>query len=443
MPVGGGTFTAQNKVLPGVYINFVSTGNLPRMGERGVCALALELDWGPEKQVFSMYSEDFNSTSQKVLGYASTAEQILLVKEALKRAQALLIYRVNSGGEKAKATIGGLTVTAKYCGLRGNDLKVAIQANVDDETMVDVITYLETDEVDSQTVAAIGGGSALQANAYVTFSGTDLTATAATSLTGGTNGTADGKAHTEALTAFEVEAFNTIGYCGTDETTKALYGAFVKRLRNDEGVKIVGFLNDYAGDDVGLVSIDNGVYLNDGTHIPAEKAVAWYAGASAGAEVNESLTNTAYDDAVRVDTKYTKSQMKAAIKAGKVVFYEDGDKVRVLTDINSLTTFGNGVNEDWTSNRVIRVLDNWAMDIARIFGESYIGIQTNNNNGRNLLKADVAALGDQYEKIDAISDFSPDDITIGQGIGKRDVEVESLLKPNDAMEKLYMTTRVN
>ena len=86
MPVGGGTFTAQNKVLPGVYINFVSTGNLPRMGERGVCALALELDWGPEKQVFSMYSEDFNKTSQEVLGYDPTAEQILLVKEALKRA---------------------------------------------------------------------------------------------------------------------------------------------------------------------------------------------------------------------------------------------------------------------------------------------------------------------------------------------------------------------
>ena len=79
-------------------------------------------------------------------------------------------------------------------------------------------------------------------------------------------------------------------------------------------------------------------------------------GASAGAEINESLTNTAYDDAVDVDIKYTKSQFEAAIQAGEFVFYADYGKARVLTDINSLTSFGGGVTEDWTSNRVIRVL---------------------------------------------------------------------------------------
>ena len=51
MPKGGGTFTVQNKVLPGAYVRFLSSGNPVAMGERGIAALALELDWGPENQV--------------------------------------------------------------------------------------------------------------------------------------------------------------------------------------------------------------------------------------------------------------------------------------------------------------------------------------------------------------------------------------------------------
>ena len=234
-----------------------------------------------------------------------------------------------------------------------------------------------------------------------------------------------------------------VGYPGTDEEIKSLYATFVKRLRDDEGKKIVGVLHNYKGDNIGLINVKNGVVLNDGTTVTGDKAVAWVSGASAGAEINESLTNTAYDDAVDVDIKYTKSQFEAAIQAGEFVFYADYGKARVLTDINSLTSFGGGVTEDWTSNRVIRVLDGWANDVARIFGDSYIGKVTNSDTGRQLFKADLVSLALQYQDIDAISDFVSEDITIQQGNGKRDVAVDSALKPNDSMEKLYMTTVVN
>jgi hypothetical protein len=53
------------------------------------------------------------------------------------------------------------------------------------------------------------------------------------------------------------------------------------------------------------------------------------------------------------------------------------------------------------------------------------------------------ALGRQYEELDAISDFSADDITVVQGSGKRDVKVNMTLTPNGSMEKLYMTVQVN
>lgn len=443
-PIGGGTFTVQNKILPGAYINFVSLGSAARLGSRGVVALPLELNWGPESQVFSVTAEDFNKTAIDVFAYDPTAAPLLLIREALKRARTLLVYRVNSGGVKASKSIGGMTVTAKWAGTRGNDLRVAVLTNADDALKVDVVTYIDTMQVDSQTVVASTGSANLVGNKYVTFgTAATLTAASATALTGGTNGTANGAAYAAFLNAIEVETFNVIGYPGTDETIKALFVAFVKRLRYDEGKKIVGVLYQYDSDDMGLINVKNGVLLSDGTTITGDKAVAWVAGASAGAEVNQSLTNTAYDGAVDVDTKYTKSQFEAAIQAGEFVFYADNGKARVLTDINSLVTFGEGVSEDWTSNRVVRVMDGWANDVARIFGESYIGLVTNSDTGRQLFKADLVSLATQYQAIDAISNFESADITIQQGVGKRDVAVACALQPNDSMEKLYMTVTVN
>lgn len=444
MPMGGGTFTVQNKVIPGTYINFISTKSASSTGERGIVALPLELNWGQENAIFRVEASEFNRTALSVFGYDPTAGELLLVREALKRARTLLCYRVNSGGTKATKTIGGLPVTAKYGGTRGNDLKIAIVTNVDVSSNVDVITYLGTMQVDSQTVAATGGAANLKANGYVTFgTAAVLTATAATALENGTNGTTSGEAYSAFLTAAEVETFNVIAYPGTESTIKDLFVAYVKRLRDDDGKKIVGVLYQKAADHCGIINVKNGVVLSDGTTLTGDQAVAWVAGASAAAQINESLTNNAYEDAVDVDIKYTKSQYEAAIRAGEFVFYADNGKARVLTDINSLTTFGDGVSEDWTSNRVVRVMDTWANDVARIWGESYIGTMTNNDTGRQLFKADLVSLGNQYQSLEAISNFASEDIEVSQGAGKRDVVVNCALQPNDSMEKLYMTVQVN
>ena len=443
MSMGGGTFTVQNKILPGSYINFVSTASAATLGERGTAALPLELDWGPEGQIYTLEAGEFNQTALEVFGHDATAAELLLIREALKRCSTLLVYRVNAGGSKAGATVGGMTVTARWGGTRGNDIKVALLANGSSD--VDVVTYLDGAETDRQTVAKSGGAADLKANDFVSFGTAEtLTAAAATALTGGTNGTVNTAAYTAWLTALEVESFNAVGYPGTDAAVKALVDAFVKRLRDEDGRKVVGVLYQYTtADSIGMLSVKNGVKLADGTVLTGDKAVAWVTGATAGAEVNESLTNTAYDGAVDVDVKYTRGQYEQAMQAGEFVFYPDGGKARVLSDLNSRTSFGGGISEDWTSNRVVRVMDGWANDVARTFSQSYLGTQTNSETGRALFKADLVALGKEYEGIDAISGFAPDDVTVLQGDGKRDVSVACALTPNDSMEKLYMTVAVH
>lgn len=436
MAMGGGTFTVQNKILPGAYINFVAKGGNITTGERGVAVLPLVLNWGEEGKIVSLSAADFTRLAPVVFGYDATDPALLLVRECFKRAKTLKFYRV-SGGEKAANTVGGIAVTAKYSGSRGNDIRVGVNVNVDEESKFDVVTYLEETEVDRQTVAA---ASELAENEYVTFGGEGtLTAAAAASLAGGSDGVVDGSAYTAFLNALEVEDFNVVGYPGGETEIKALFAAFVKRLREDEGKKVTCVLANYANADYeGIVSVKNGVLLETGETLTPEQAVAWVTGASAAAQINDSLTNAAYEGAVDAFPKYTKSGYEDAIRAGEFCFYADRSKARVLTDINTLLTFGGGKSQDWTSNRVIRVMDAWANDAAQIFNERYIGLQTNNDIGRQLFKADLVALALQYQAIEAISNFDSKDITIQQGSGKRDVLVNCALQPNDSMEKLYM-----
>ena len=56
--------------------------------------------------------------------------------------------------------------------------------------------------------------------------------------------------------------------------------------------------------------------------------------------------------------------LTALIAAGKPLILtraemciRDSGKARVLTDINSLVTIGQNMSSDWTSNRVVRVMD--------------------------------------------------------------------------------------
>ena len=393
----------QNKVLPGAYINFVSRPRaMGSLGERGVVCVGMELDWGREGMT-DIAAAEGRTNCRELFGYTYLSEEMKDLRELFAHAKEVKLYRLN-GGEKARMTQDGLTVTAKYPGKRGNDICIKIAENVDESDCWDVETYLDAEVVDAQTVTRIED---LRENAFVEFGGTGgLTAAAGIYLTGGTTAAATGSAYTAFLEAAEKEDFNALAYNGADEKTKKLFVNFTKRMREEEGVKFVTVL------------------------------------ASAGAEVNESLTNTAYDGEYEVDARLKKSDYIKGIRKGQLLFYEEDGTLRVLRDINSFTSFAAAKNSDFSSNRVVRVLDSIANDVANIFSKYYLGKQSNNANGRNLLKAEILAYHEELMKLEAIEGFTADDITVEKGTEKQDVVVYEAIQPVDAMEKLYMKVEV-
>lgn len=435
MALGGGTFLTQNKVLPGAYINFISVATASaNMSDRGYAAMGLELDWGQEGKIFEVTNGDFQKNSMKIFGHSYADDAMKGLRDLFKNVTTLFAYRLNGGGAKAANTFA----TALYSGTRGNDIKIAVQANVDDNSKFDVQTWLDGVLMDTQTVAK---AAELVANDYVAFkTNASLTVTAATALTGGTNGTSNAAAHQAFFDKVEsYPAINAIGYVGTETAVKSLYAAFAKRMRDEVGVKFQAVIYQQAADYEGVINVKNKV-LDEG----ADEAsmVYWTLGVAAGTAVNASATNKIYDGEFTVDVDYTQAQLESAIKAGEFTFHQVGSDVRVLSDINSLVTTTANKGDIFKDNQTIRVCDQIATDIANLFVTKYLGVVPNDASGRTSLWADIVKHHEDLQNIRAIENFTDEDVTVSQGDTKKSVVVTDNITVVNTMEKLYMTVYV-
>ena len=432
MALGGGTFAVQNKALPGAYINFVNAAQATTaLSERGIVAAPLELDWGPDGEVFSLTAQEFFKDCQKVLGFETTDEKMKPLAEMFINARQAYLYRLNAGGAKAANDLA----TARYTGTRGNDLRVAVQANetsTEAKPVYDVVTYLGTRKVDVQTVESTSG---LVSNAYVDFKpSATLAVAAAVALTGGTNGTVTNEAYQIFLDKLEAYSVHVLTCATTTAAVKALFAAYTRRMRDEVGKKLQCVLHQYAAADYeGVISVENNA---------TPELVYWVAGAAAACPVNRSLTNRTYDGGYEVNVDYTQTDLAEALRAGKLILHRVGDEVRVLKDINTLTTYTADKGTDFATNQTVRVLDQIGNDIASLFNDRYLGKVPNDAAGRVSLWNDIVSHHQQLQALQAIEGFTPEQVAVEPGDTKTSIVVRDQVTPVSAMDQLYMTVVV-
>ena len=524
--MAGGTWVDQNKIRPGVYINYKSApSSLATMGERGTVAIARVLDWGERGKFYTI--ADPSDCEQ--FGHAITDDEVLFIRQILlgtnrtQGASKILLWslatpegdtkasvtsgsmtftakqagsagnnitvevRSNSmyydvyvndviaatnvgtfsgftndyvtasgtpsamaktnlsggvsGSAKATATIGNLVATAKYYGTFGNRLSIVITAGTNSNFIVQ--TLLDGQAVDSQTVSAISG---LVANDYVVWSGTGaLAVNTGVSLTGGANGEAGLTNYSAFLDALEVEHFDILIYDGTDATTKSTYAAFVKALSNNEGIKCQAVISNYPNPDNECVisTYPQSVTLVDGSVLSPEQLTWWVGGASAGAKQNESLTYTAYTDAVAVSPLLTSAQQEAAINGGQFCLIAPYDRIQVLTDINCFRTFSVNKGQPFRKNRVVRTVFGVCNDIYEAFARYYIGAVDNDDEGRKSLKAEILNILNRYQGMRALQNVDVEDVTVLKGVDSDAVVIEIYIQPVDSVEKIYINITIS
>ncbi|ENY8714509.1 phage tail sheath family protein, partial [Clostridioides difficile] len=403
MALGGGTFVTQNKILPGAYINFISAKRATSsLSDRGIVAMPLELDWGIDEEAFQVTSDDFEKYSVKYFGYDYTHEKLKGLRDLFKNIRLGYFYKLNKG-VKASCTIA----IAKYSGIRGNDLKVIVTTNIDDNTKFDVVTLLDNKKVDTQIAKVI---TDLQDNDYVSWKkDATLEASAGLVFTGGTNGeVVTGAEYQAFLDKIESYSFNALGCLATTTEIKSLFVEFTKRMRDRVGAKFQTVLYKKSDADYeGVVSVENKI---KDAGLLESSLIYWTTGAIAGCDINKSNTNKKYGGEFDVDVNYTQLQLEEALKTGKFIFHKVGDEVHVLEDINTFVSFTDDKNDDFSSNQSVRVLDQIANDIAILFNTKYLGKVPNDAAGRISFWNDVVKHHKELENIRAIEDFKTDDV---------------------------------
>lgn len=347
MALGGGTFTSQNKVLPGSYINVVSAATtVSALGKRGIVAIALPL--GKEKgTVIDITAEQFAKDAETIIGMANTADGAAPLREIFLHAQRAFIFDIGDGT--------GITVSGICSALEPYEFNV-LAAYTD--TTADKTAYI------TAVKAWVAGGKQCQAVVY------------------------------NPTTAPDSEVVINVCTTVTDEDADA------------------------------------------------HTLVAWVAGAEAGCGLNESCTNMIYDGEFTVDASMTQAQLETALTSGKFVLHRVYGNIRVLEDINSLTTTTQAKGEDFKYNQTMRVVQQSANDLAKLFNINYIGKIPNDQAGRDAFWADVVAYNRELEAIRAIEKFDTSLVSVERGETKKSIVVNYSIMPVNAMSQLYMTVIV-
>lgn len=553
--MAGGTWIDQNKVRPGVYINYKSSPQaLSTMGERGTVAIARQLSWGEVGKLIAI--EDPSDCATK-LGYSSTADEMLFIRQILlgsnrtNGAKKVLVWRLDcAGASKASALLGTETGAAKaearYVGTRGNDISIVVTAVNNSESQpvgYAIQTLLAGKVVESVTVKSDATGNQIESNSYVVFSGgaikegtypltgggdgnvnkdakaasvtgtkemfsttvtclqkgefgNRLTAEVETAnpgnsrcnvyldddltnpiesfdgigsnseksgkyvrvsynganiqkakgrLTGGSDGTTpDASIYDAFFTALKTTAFDVLIYDGKDATLKSTFASFVKDQSNEEGKRCQCVLSEYVADNECIISCaSQSVTLDTGAVLKPEQLTWWVGGASAGANVNESLTYSCYPGAVDIEPKLTRSEQEAQIEGGNFALISQFDKIQVLTDINSFTTFGVEKGKAFRKNRVVRTVFGLCNDIYKTFALYYIGAVHNDEEGRKALKAEILNLMLKYQGNRALQNVVVDDVTVNKGVDSDAVVIEINCQPVDSIEKIYINITIS
>lgn len=442
----GGTWTSQNKVLPGVYIRF-KTGQATGLtvGERGIVTICEPMSWGPVGQVTPV---TLTTDMTPITGYDITAPQNRFLQEMFKgtnRTSApttILLYRPSaSSSAQATVTTGQLTATAVYPGARGNDITIVITELTDPESTFTVSTVVDGAIVDQQTAAEV---TDLVNNAWVTFSGSGaLAATTGAALTGGADGTVQSAAYSAYLTAIEPYKFDIMVYDGQDSTVQTALLAFIERVNENNGqycqLVASGLSNPNSRY---VINAGSPVTLSDGTELTEQQVAWWLGGAEAGARYNESLTYAQYPGAVST-TMQTVDQFSQAVQAGNLVLFAEDGVVKIMQDINSLVSYTEDIGEVYSKNRVMRLCNTIANDIFQQFSANFIGVVNNNEQGRARFQAAIVGYLQQIQDNQGIQNFTAEDVEVLAGTAIDAIVVNVAIQAVDSVEKIYMTIEVS
>lgn len=421
---------------PGAYVNFEATerrGVPPNIG--AVVAVPIVHDWGPFKRNVLVGSL---AEFQAIYGAATDTPGYMAVQQAFRGeglsgrggAGAVLVHRMGGSAAAKSARIltnttpaTALTLTAKYEGTRGDDLRVTVQDYAADSTKSELILYDGLVELERFlfTDADINGVrdqinlTSDWVTAVANINGVALTAVSSVAFTGGNDGTTLISGDWTALmTALEPERFSVfapfdltdssiiaalktwaIGLNGGGKRFFLVVGGALDELITT-AVTRSGTLNDEDIINVGVGSVlDAG--LPDASGNPAVLSTSQLAPRIAGIVAQrgeaKSLTFARLAD-LTLRTGPTESGILAAFDGGVLVLSRDSHAVSPVRIEKGLTTYTTTTNTAkpytvFRQPKYVRTMQGLQLELEQWSVENVIGELPVNDKTRDAVIAFV------------------------------------------------------
>lgn len=368
----------QEGIRPGVYHRYskveteVGTGAI-----NGVCAIAINANWGPLGEVTSHGSSksitdtygNGGTVDAALAMIAGGAETVYICRAGAGGTQASLALKDAAGAEAAK-------VVALYPGTI--ELAVAIQTKISDATKKEFLVYRNGEQVEKFIFAADGAAepanlaAAVAGSKYVTVtvSGAGELAVvdaASGALAGGVEPTVTNDGYVTAWEKLESSNYNVIAL-DTDDDDSMAKSLLLKEYLDvayQTGklcMAIVGVPSSVPfADRLALASsfnserfifLGNGYKDANGNNVEGAKAICLAAGMVAATPANQSIVHSVIPAAADTIEKFTYAQYEDAIQAGMLMLSTSAEgRVWFDSGVNTLVSPAENQDIGWKKIR--------------------------------------------------------------------------------------------
>jgi len=190
--------------------------------------------------------------------------------------------------------------------------------------------------------------------------------------------------YTDALKVLKTLKFNWLAAptAETDAMTSTIT-TWIKAMRG-ENKMVKAVLPNATGDTEGIVNVTDSLF-NGNAEMTPEEVTPRIAGLIAGCPLTMSITYAPLTDYTGC-TSHTTAELDTAVDAGKLVFMWDGEKVKIVRGVNSLTTKTEDKGEQFQKIKVVEIMDMVKDDIRMTAQDDYIGKYSNSYDNKLLRK---------------------------------------------------------
>lgn len=194
-----------------------------------------------------------------------------------------------------------------------------------------------------------------------------------------------------AMDYFDTEDFDYMAapYASADSAVSDLV-TWIKGIRENDYRKGKLVINN-AADSEGVINWDTVLYRTGASDsVSAAYGCARIAGLLAGTAMTASATYAPLTDFVDC-ARLTKEERDAAVGAGRLVAFWDGEKVKICRAVNSFVTTTGDKGDSFKKIRLVEVMDMIRTDINTTIQDSYIGKYINSYDNKCLLVTAINA----------------------------------------------------